>query len=309
MRRLEYIIYSLLAMIGIAGLFAPYLFVDEAYQNVFGILQNYEVNGVFALIFTAFGLYFIGIILLYFIHECKWVAPSSLVMLLVATVLFSCSKTFCKEAIDYGSLRLSVSPIVLAITSFGASIYTSRYIFDNTKLSIRDIAEIGIFVSFAFVLDLPLFKIKVVANGGSISLIMLPLILLSLRKGFFKGFIGAGIVFGLVSCFIDGYGLITYPLDYLLGFGSLAVVGLFRRFIIGKEKLHWTNYLFLFLATLLAMTLRTFASTLSGIFIYGLDFVSSLVYQLTYMGPSFGVVMAILLILLYPLNKLSLKNK
>ncbi|MBO4682360.1 MAG: energy-coupled thiamine transporter ThiT [Bacilli bacterium] len=309
MRRLQYVIYTLLAMIGIAGLFAPYLFIDEGYQNIFGILANYQVSGLFALIFVAFSLYFVGIILLYFIEKNKWIAPSSLLLLLVATVLFSCSKTFCKESIDYGTLRLSVSPIVMAIVSLGTSVYTSRYIFDNTKLSIRDIAEIGIFVSFAFVLDLPLFKIKIVANGGSISLIMLPLILLSLRKGFFKGFIGAGIVFGLVSCFLDGYGLITYPLDYLLGFGSLAVVGLFRRFIIGKEKLNWMNYGVLFLATLLAMSMRTFASTLSGIFIYELDFTSSLIYQLTYMGPSFGVVMVILLILLYPLNKLSLKNK
>ena len=271
MRRLQYVIYTLLAMIGIAGLFAPYLFIDEGYQNIFGILANYQVSGLFALIFVAFSLYFVGIILLYFIEKNKWIAPSSLLLLLVATVLFSCSKTFCKESIDYGTLRLSVSPIVMAIVSLGTSVYTSRYIFDNTKLSIRDIAEIGIFVSFAFVLDLPLFKIKIVANGGSISLIMLPLILLSLRKGFFKGFIGAGIVFGLVSCFLDGYGLITYPLDYLLGFGSLAVVGLFRRFIIAKEKLNWMNYGVLFLATLLAMSMRTFASTLSGIFIYELD--------------------------------------
>ena len=96
MRRLEYIIYSLLAMMGIAGLFAPYLFIDESYQNIFGILENYQVNGLFALIFVAFGLYFIGIGLLYFIHKNKWIAPSSLVMLLVASVLFACSKTFCK---------------------------------------------------------------------------------------------------------------------------------------------------------------------------------------------------------------------
>ena len=305
----NYVIYSLLALLAIAGLFAPYLFIDGRYQSVIEIVQNFQINGLFALIFVAFGLYFGGIFLLYFPHEKKWLAPTAFLFLITASVLFSCSKTFCEESIVCDSFKLAASPVVMTLASLGLAIYTSRLMFDNTKLDIRDIAEIAIFVSFAFVLDLPLFKIKIVANGGSISLIMLPLILLSLRKGFFKGFIGAGIVFGLVSCFLDGYGLITYPLDYLLGFGSLAVVGLFRKFIIGKEKTTVFNYLILFGVTLLAMSIRTFASTLSGIFIYQLDFVSSLIYQLTYMGPSFGVVMVLLIILLYPLNKVSLKNK
>ena len=305
----NYVIYALLGLLVIAGIFAPYLYIDGSYQNIIQISQRFEINGLFALFFVAFGLFFIGVALLFFPHEKKWVAPSSFILLILASVLFSCSKTFASESISCGSFKLAVSPVVMALSSLGTAIYTSRLIFDNTKLNIRDIAEIGIFVSFAFVLDLPLFKVKIVANGGSISLIMLPLILLSLRKGFFKGFIGAGIVFGLVSCFLDGYGLITYPLDYLLGFGSLAVVGLFRKFIIGKEKLTWFNYVVLFLVTLLAMSLRTMASTLSGIFIYELDFVSSLIYQLTYMGPSFGVVTAVLIILLYPLNKLSLKKE
>lgn len=309
MKRIKYIIYSLLLLLLVAGLFSPYLVLNGTRQSVIEILQNNSVNGVFALVFVAFSLYFCGVVLLYFLEKNKWIAPSSFILLVSSAILFSVMKTICQSSIDYESLSLSVSPIMLAITSLGASIYVSRYIFDGTKLDIRDIAEIAIFVSFAFVLDLPLFKIKIVANGGSISLIMLPLILVSLRKGFFKGFIASGIVFGLVSCFLDGYGLITYPLDYLLGFGSLAVVGLFRSFIIGKEKLTWFNYLILFLVTLLAMSLRTLASTISGILIYGLDFPSSLVYQLTYMGPSFIAVMVVLIVLLFPLNKLSLKKK
>ena len=308
MKVYHYVIYSLLILIGIAGIFAPFITIEGSHYSVVQILQNYEVNGVFAVVFVAFFLYFAGFVLFYLPRNNKWVSPASNVSLVSASVLFACSKTFVKAAVDCPSFKLSVSPIFLSVVSLGGAIYICRYIFDNTKLDIRDIAEIAIFVSFAFVLDLPLFKIKVVANGGSISLIMLPLILLSLRKGFFKGFIGSGIVFGLVSCFLDGYGLITYPLDYLLGFGSLAVVGLFRRFIIGKDKLNYMNYIVLFLATLLAMSLRTFASTLSGIFIYQLDFLSSLVYQLTYMGPSFIAVTVVLIILLYPLNKLSTKR-
>lgn len=308
MKKLKYVVSTLFLLLGVACIFAPFLFINDRYQSVIEILQNFEVNGIFAVIFVSYAAYFCGVILLYFPRDYKWVAPLSFIFLFSSVVLFACSRALCKEAIVYESLRLSVAPITLSIVSLGLSIYISRFIFDNTKISIRDIAEIGIFVSFAFVLDLPIFKVKVVANGGSISLIMLPLILLALRKGFFKGFIGAGIVFGLMSCFFDGYGFITYPLDYLLGFGSLAVVGLFRKFIIGKEKLTYWNYIILFLVTLLAMSLRTMASTISGILIYQLDFVGSLVYQLTYMGPSFAAVMVVLLILLYPLNRVSLKK-
>ena len=309
MKKEKFVIYSLILFSIIACLFAPYLRIDGIGRSVIEIVQNYEINEVFATVFAAFGLYFIGVVLLFLPTEKKWVAPLSFLFTISANILFATTKSICEYALVYNSFKLTVAPIFLALTSFATSIYSSRLIFDNTKLNIRDIAEIAIFVSFAFVLDLPIFKFKVVANGGSISLIMLPLILLSLRKGFFRGFIGAGIVFGLVSCFLDGYGLITYPLDYLLGFGAMAVVGLFRKFIIGKEKLNYLNFIILFSATLLAMVLRTFASTLSGIFIYQLDFVSSLIYQLTYMGPSFVAVMVVLCILLYPLNRLSLKNK
>ena len=310
MKVTKHVIYALLALVVIAGLFAPYLILDGGYYSVIQIPQNFEINGLFALIFVAFALYFAGVAILMFNEKCKWIAPTAFLLLISATILFSFTKTISKASVSYNdSLTVFVSPVLMAVTSLGVATYASRLIFDNGKLDVRDMAEIAIFVSFAFVLDLPLFKLKVVANGGSISLIMLPLILLSLRKGFFKGFIGASIVFGLVSCFLDGYGLITYPLDYLLGFGAMAVVGLFRKFILEKEKLTYIHYLILFGATLLAMSLRTMASTLSGMFIYGLDFVSSLVYQLTYMGPSFIAVMVILVILLYPLNKLSLKKR
>ena len=77
MKKINYVIYSLLLMIGIAGMFAPYLNIDGTYQSVIQILQNYEVNAVFAAVFAAFSTYFIGIILFYFPREKKWVAPIS----------------------------------------------------------------------------------------------------------------------------------------------------------------------------------------------------------------------------------------
>ena len=109
----------------------------------------------------------------------------------------------------------------------------SYYCFNSLNFfSIKDIVEIGILISLSLVFDQSFLKIRIGQNGGSISLVMLPLCILSLRKGFVKGFIGCGVIFGLISCFLDGYGFFTFPLDYLLGFGSIAVIGIFNKFII-----------------------------------------------------------------------------
>ena len=308
MKSIKCVSYLSLIFGSVAALFAPYLRLNDVYYSILKIPQLFEVNGLFALFFVAFGIYFAGTCLLFIVDKNKWIAPSVFVLVISASILFSLTKTITKESVSYSSMAIAASPVVMSLLSLGSAIYASILIFDKSKISVRDMAEIAIFVSFAFMLDLPLFKLKVVANGGSISLIMIPLIILSLRKGFFKGFIGAGIVFGLVSCFADGYGLITFPLDYLLGFGAMAIVGIFRRLIVGKEKVSFLQYVYLLVAVSIAMVVRTLASTLSGIWIYGLDFYSSLVYQLTYMGPSFIVCIVVLIILLYPLNKLSLKK-
>ena len=73
--------------------------------------------------------------------------------------------------------------------------------------------------------------IRIGATGGSINLAMLPLLIISLRHGPFKGFIGGGIIFGFITCLIDGYGLITYPLEYFLAFGIVGILGFFSHFI------------------------------------------------------------------------------
>ena len=138
------------------------------------------------------------------------------------------------------------------------------------------------------------------ANGGSISLVMLPLLILSLRKGFIKGFISSGIVFGLITCFFDGYGFVTYPFDYLLGFGSLALIGLFRPLIFNnKNRLTIKSVIFLVFSMILAISTRLLFSTISGMIFYGLNFGGSLVYNITYLLPS-SIFVLIGILLLFP---------
>ncbi len=144
--------------------------------------------------------------------------------------------------------------------------------------------EIGLFVSLAIILDLPFCKFKLLENGGSISIAMLPLILISIRKGTLKGFIASGIIFGFITCLLDGYGIITYPLDYLLGFGSLSVAGLFRNKINQSKKV--TRYIFFVLDCASSLVLRLVFATSSGGLIYKVDVLSSLVMNVSYIFPS-----------------------
>lgn len=169
--------------------------------------------------------------------------------------------------------------------------------------TVRDIVETAMLVALAIILDLPGLKISIGTNGGSISFSIIPLLLLAFRKGPFKGFIGIGIVYGLMTCLIDGWGIQTYPFDYLLAYGSLSIVGFFSNIVFPENanKYSIKGILFLFVSVLLATFFRLCFSTLSGIILYELDFVGSLVYNILYVLPSSGVAIVVLIILYRPI--------
>lgn len=98
------------------------------------------------------------------------------------------------------------------------------------KFSVRDIVEIAVMCALAVVLD-KFVKIPIGSTGGSINISAVPLFLIAFRHGWFKGFIASGIVFGLITCILDGYGFQYFPLEYLLAFGSIALGGLFGKMI------------------------------------------------------------------------------
>ena len=166
------------------------------------------------------------------------------------------------------------------------------------KYTIRDIAEIGIFVGLALILNLPIFSIHIMSGAGSISFYLIPLCIIALRKSWWKTFIATGIVYGLCACLMDGYGLQTYPLDYLLSYGALAVISLVRVPIF-KAK-----YGIIYLITTLgvATLLRIFFATLDGMWIFHFTFVSSLVYNATYVSITGAVTLGVLIILYHPLK-------
>lgn len=168
--------------------------------------------------------------------------------------------------------------------------------------SVHDIVEMSLLCALAIILD-KFVKINIGATGGSINIAMFPLFIIALRHGPFKSFLAGGIVFGLITCLLDGYGIVTYPLEYLLAFGSIALLGFFAKTInnnlVKKDvKKSVFAYLIMILCIVGCGVIRVFGATLDSMFIYSYEFVPALVYNISYILPSMGFVLVIMCLLL-----------
>lgn len=168
--------------------------------------------------------------------------------------------------------------------------------------SVHDMVEIAMLVSLSIVLD-TFLKISIGATGGSINLSMLPLLIISLRHGPFKGFISGGIIFGFITCLLDGYGLVTYPLEYLISFGIVGILGFFSHFIhksiINNDKRKIAlSYLFIIVSTIIMSLVRLFAGSIDSMLLYDYEFIPALIYNASYILPSISIVLVVFCILL-----------
>ena len=175
----------------------------------------------------------------------------------------------------------------------------------NKQHTVRQIVEEGMLISLAFVLNF--IKIPVGPTGGSINFQMLPLMIIALRHGPQHGFIAGGIIYGLLTCLTDGYGFACYPFDYLIGFGSVAVMGFFRKFIFSDEQKTYNvkGIIFIFVAGLLSTLVRYIGSNVSSIVVYGYTLKAALEYNAFYI-PLSGLISTLAFIAIYgPLIKIN----
>ena len=167
----------------------------------------------------------------------------------------------------------------------------------NAFKDTRVLTEAAISVALAFVLGLfVLFKMPF---GGSVSLEMIPLILLALRQGWKVGVV-AGAAYGLLDLAIDPF--VVHPvqllLDYPLAFGVLGLAGLFKPTVRGAV-----------LGATVAVLARFSCHFLSGVVFfasYAPDgwnlLLYSAAYNAAYLAPSLAIAIVVVVILLKALE-------
>ncbi len=147
----------------------------------------------------------------------------------------------------------------------------------------------------ALAVVLSFVKIWSMPQGGTVSLTMLPLFVLSFRRGAVAGILG-GIIYGAISIVFDGviYHPMSILLDYTLAYGVLGVAGFFKK-----------SYAGIVFGTVFGTFLRYICSLLSGAILFA-DYapqgqnpwIYSLGYNATYMLPEL-IICIIALIALY----------
>lgn len=296
-----------LAAISIFVLFAPLLtiktnggdYFDVALPSFFCGSYQYDWTMIVTLCLGC-----VGIVLAFLKPISKHCMSISTFVLILYVAMLALAKSFFGN--NSGVNKVYVQPGLYAsiILAAFATLFALSDSYSNNEMSVRDIAEEGMLVAMAWVLNLiTLFKAP---TGGSVNLQMLPLFLLALRHGPTHGLIAGGIVYGLISCMTDGYGLQTYPFDYLIGFGSIVVIGLFKPLIFnGNTNYNPKSELFLLLAGVFATFIRLVGSTLSSMILYEVPFVDSLIYNSIYIPVSGGIALGIIMLLFGPLAKLN----
>jgi len=144
--------------------------------------------------------------------------------------------------------------------------------------NVRDIVFMAMYAALYVVLDYlhtayGAFKMP---QGGSLGVGTIALLLASYHLGWKKGTIVAvvTVLVGFAYGSVTYYGIVSFLLDYLLGYAVYGLACLFP------------NYK-LFYSGIVATTLMRFVfSTISGMIVWQTPLWGSMVYQFTYLGPT-----------------------
>ncbi|MDR0297286.1 MAG: energy-coupled thiamine transporter ThiT [Streptococcaceae bacterium] len=163
-----------------------------------------------------------------------------------------------------------------------------------SRFPLRELTEIALMTALATVFDhLKLFDMP---QGGSVTLVMLPIIFIGLRRGLRAGLL-TGLFVGLIQLIFGGFFLnpLQVLLDYILAMLSVGVAGFWR----GKSTLSALT-----VAVFAASALRLLSNFLSGVIYYGSYapkgtpvWLYSLIYNASYIVPA-GILSAVVLVIL-----------
>lgn len=171
------------------------------------------------------------------------------------------------------------------------------------------ITEVAVFTALAYLLDYVgnILSFKIWPQGGSVSIAMVPIFLMAFRWGM-KGGLLTGFLLGLLQFilgFAQVYTIIQGIIDYFIAFTVVGFAGIFARQISKMlnegKKGKWISYVIF--GAFIGSLLRYLCHFVSGFVFFGEYapkgqpvMIYSLLYNGTYMLPSF-VISAIIVIL------------
>ena len=164
----------------------------------------------------------------------------------------------------------------------------------SLRLNIRQIVLMGMLVAITIVLDIA-FKFYQQANGGSINLAMVGLVLISLSFAWWKTWFATVIIFGILSAILDGY-VAYYVFDYALALSGFMIISIFRETILKRQGLKSIGLLLITFSA--AFLWRLSMHVISGVLYFEVDWLGSLIYNVTYLLPSF-IISLIVIFTLY----------
>lgn len=178
----------------------------------------------------------------------------------------------------------------------------------NSK-KILFLVEVSIFTALALLLDILPLSFKIWAQGGSVSFAMIPVFIVAFRWGI-KGGLLSGFLWGMLQI-ATGNAYILTPLqgfiDYAIAFTVLGFAGVFASRIQeavkdGRTKIYLS---YITAGVLLGSVLRFLAHYTAGIVFFGSAiegqpvWMYSLIYNASYMFPSFLLSTAIVFFLFH----------
>ena len=167
------------------------------------------------------------------------------------------------------------------------------------KITTKILAEIAIMATLAFALDAlqgGVFR-GLFPNGGSIGIAMLPILVITFRRGFLPGLLTAFVLsfmqlLGGFYAVADSWYMVLLQmlLDYIIAYPLVAVAGVFYK---SYQQTHKVSYLIL--GTIIGGALKLLAHYLAGVIFWnsstpenfvGGAYLNSLVYNGGYMIPN-----------------------